>query len=62
MLNAQHTTIKMVVPLLLSGFSTLSTRRPMVTLLMALLTAGSRWIWSNRLTESESVIILKSVS
>jgi hypothetical protein len=42
MLSTQHATIRMVVLPLLSGFSTLIARRPMVALIMAPLTAGPR--------------------
>jgi hypothetical protein len=41
-LSVQHATIRMVVPSLLSRFSTLTTCRPVVAFLMALLTAGPR--------------------
>ena len=41
-LSAWHTTIRMVVPPLLSGFNTLTAHRPVVALLMAPLTTGPR--------------------
>jgi hypothetical protein len=47
---------------LLSGFSTLTARRPVVIMLMAPLIAEPRYIWSHKSIESESVIMLKLVS